>query len=294
MKKYELENNELQVTINSFGAELASVRSKSTDREYIWQADPAYWKRHSPVLFPNVGSLKNKQFIWKDTVYPMGQHGFARDMDFELLEQKADEIWFRLASDEATKKLYPFDFNLDIGYKLSSETITVMWRVENTGNEAMYFSIGAHPAFNCPIIPGEKQTDYFFGFDSEKPLNSQGISADGLALEDDITVLETTDALLPIHEHLFDKDALVLADHQVQEVSILRPDKKPYITVKFDTPLVGLWSPVGKNAPFVCIEPWYGRCDASDFTGTLDERKYGQELETKQIFEKSYEISFFS
>lgn len=292
MKVYSIANEELVVKASTHGAELQSIQTADSKTEYMWQADPAYWKRCAPVLFPNVGSLKNKAYVYQNETYPMGQHGFARDTEFVLLSCEDHSMWFRLAADDATKKLYPFDFCLDIGYTLSGKTLTVTWRVKNCDHQTMYFSIGAHPAFNCPHAAGLNPYDYRFRFETDKnEVTYQKISGDGsgLAVEEWLT-LPLEDGCLAYTEHLFDEDALIIDSEDISGVSLVAPDGESVVTMHFDTPLVGLWSPAGKHAPFVCIEPWYGRCDGVEFSGEIKDRKYIQQLHTNETFEKSYTI----
>ncbi|MGN0437235.1 MAG: aldose 1-epimerase family protein [Lachnospiraceae bacterium] len=284
-----IENEEIKVTINYFGAEMCSMIKKSTNVEYMWNADEKYWKRNAPVLFPFVGSLKNKEFLYDGEAYPMGQHGFARDMDFYLVSNDGQEIWFSLCSDDSTYDKYPFAFTLEIGYRLEGSKVIVMWKVINEDDKKMYFSIGGHPAFMCPLNGNGKQTDYFISFDTEKDLTYSKLSENGLVYSKD-NVLATNGGKLLVDAHLFDEDALVVEGNQAHKVSLCAPDGNPYLTVTFDAPLFGLWSPAKKNAPFICIEPWYGRCDSEEFAGTLEEREYGQELNVGETFEVSYEI----
>ncbi len=285
-----LENEKLKVTIQHFGAELCSLIKKDTGVEYIWNGDERYWKRNAPVLFPIVGSLKNKEFLYNGQAYPMGQHGFARDTEFSLVSNTGTEAWFSLSSDESTVLKYPFAFTLEIGYVLTGTTLKVIWKVINEDEKKMYFSIGGHPAFMCPLNGEGKQTDYFISFDTKKDLTYSKLSENGLVYKKD-NVLATENGMLSVSEHLFDEDALVIEGGQAHQVSLCRPEGNPYLTVTFDAPLFGLWSPAKKNAPFICIEPWYGRCDSEDFTGTLEEREYGQELEIGEDFEVSFEIT---
>lgn len=293
MAVHILKNDSLTLQIEESGAELTAITDMKTKKEYLWNADPKYWKRHSPVLFPIVGSLKNQSYTYNGQVFPMSQHGFARDLNFEISEKKEDTIWFTLTSSDETKKIYPFDFSLKIGYKLSGRSIQVLWKVKNTANSTMYFSIGAHPAFLCPLDEKEQQEDYFIGFDKKEPIHYLLINSEGLAEKKPLkeqNTLPLEDGLLPITSHLFDKDALIIEDNQYHAVSLVTPGKKPYVTVTFDAPLFGLWSPAGKRAPFICIEPWYGRCDSSDFHGELSEREWGNVLEAGKEFNASYTI----
>ena len=289
MKEFYLENDCLKVTIFSKGAELASIYDKEKERELLWNGDEKYWPRRAPVLFPFVGMVKNKQYIYNGKTYTMGQHGFARDMDFDCIRQDKDCLWFRLCSDEETLSKYPFEFCLEIGYVLKGRDLTVLWKVTNPSDQTMYFSIGAHPAFMCPLKADEKQWDYFIDFHTDQDISYNLIKQDGLVgIYGERLALD--EGICPIHPHMFDRDALIVENEQSHCVSLLDPDKRPYVTVEFDAPLFGIWSPTGKNAPFVCIEPWYGRCDAVDFQGTLKDRAYEQVLEGHQVFSREYVI----
>lgn len=290
-----LKNEKLEARIHLHGAELASLKRTDLDRQYLWNADPSFWNRSSPVLFPFVGSVKDKKFRYEGKEYDMGQHGFARDMDFECTSQTAEEAWFKLESNEETMARYPLPFCLEIGYKLTENNIKVMWKVSNPAEKDLHFSIGAHPAFLCPIHEGTKHTDYSFQFlDREgKPMESflTNTLGGGLVLNkwDKIDLEE--DGILPYADNLFDIDTLVLENGQAGAVAILDQNKEAYIKVSFDAPVVGIWSPPGKHAPFACIEPWYGRCDSQEFVGELKDREWSNCLKIDEIFEASYVIT---
>lgn len=190
------------------GAELKSLKSVPDNREYMWHGDPAYWGRTSPVLFPIVGGLKDGQYRVDGTSYSMGQHGFARDRGFQLKSQVASEIWFSLSSDEETLKKYPYPFQLEIGYELTGRTVTVKWRVTNQGETPVWFSIGGHPGFLCPIDPGTDQTQYRLSFDAKEKIVASCI-AGGLVSGEKKTY-PPRNGVLPITEDLFDEDALVI------------------------------------------------------------------------------------
>lgn len=258
MALYELSSSQITIQVDSMGAELKSLKKTDTGTEYMWEGSPAYWKRTSPVLFPIVGSLRNGQYLLNDRQYPMSQHGFARDMEFERKSQTSQELWFCLQSNPQTLEKYPYEFVLEIGYEINEQSLTVKWRVKNPADTDLYFSIGGHPAFRCPIVKEDSQSDYKIWFDADGQL-SAGILKDGL--------MSKEQAIYPLQ------------------------DGCHYLTVSFNAPLFGIWSPPGKNAPFICIEPWYGRCDAQDFTGTWQEREWGQHLAAGEIFEASYQVT---
>lgn len=289
MAVYELKNEKISIVIDSLGAELKSLKKLEGGKEYMWCGDAEYWNRTSPILFPFVGGVKNKVYRAKGKTWPMTQHGFARDMEFSLFSRAKDEIWFERDSNEETLEKYPYEFVLKLGYRLCENRVIVLWQVENPGAENMYFSIGGHPAFNCPIQEGESREECFVDFGAVGQVVSTGISENGLALEEK-KAYPLTDGKLALTAELFRRDALVIEDRQTDTVSLCGRDGKRYVKVTMDAPLFGVWSPAGKLAPFICIEPWYGRCDSEDFQGTLEERKWGNMIKPGQVWKASYTI----
>lgn len=285
MKEFFLKNENVEIKVQSLGAQLCSI--KKGGREYLWCADPAVWKWHSPILFPFVGRLKNFEYTYRGIKYQMPQHGFAREMEFELESKNESEIWFKLGWNEETLKKYPFKFVLHAGFELDGNKIKVMWRVENEGAEEMYFSIGGHPAFNCPIEPHGSMYDCWIDFHAPK-IDYFQINQDGLYLQKKYE-LSLENGKYKIAEDTFDNDALIIKTEQTKKISLCAPDKSAYVTVEFDSPLVGVYSPKC-HAPYVCIEPWYGRCDAADFEGDLSEREYMQKLPPHGEFKAEYAI----
>ncbi|MBQ9136340.1 MAG: aldose 1-epimerase family protein, partial [Lachnospiraceae bacterium] len=160
MAEYILKNEEIQIKVDSHGAELRAITDVKSGRDYMWNADPAFWGRVSPVLFPVVGSYKDGESRYEDKVYKMSQHGFARDMEFDLKEQTEDTLWFSLRDNETTKEKYPFAFFLELGYKINGRSVNVLWRVTNPAENDMHFSIGGHPAFLAPLREADKITCY--------------------------------------------------------------------------------------------------------------------------------------
>lgn len=294
MSDVVLKNENLKIEVNLHGAELKSLYNMDTDTEYLWCADPAYWNRTSPVLFPFVGGVKNGVYRHNGEEYRIGQHGFARDREFALVSRTEDTVWFSLEDDESSRMIYPFAFRLEIGYQLLKDGVKVMWRVKNPAETDMCFSIGAHPAFNCPLRKGEKQTDYSIrlqggdGNDVEAFVNT--IFGQGGTVTAEHETVELNHGLLSITEHTFDNDAKVIENAQVQRVALIDESGEETLAVEFDAPLVGIWSPPKKNAPFVCIEPWYGRCDSEVFAGELKDREWEQVLKPGEEFAAEYKI----
>lgn len=291
-----LKNDFLTVQVSDFGAELQSIVKDGY--EYLWQGDPAFWGRRSPVLFPIVGSVWEKKFRVDGKEYEMGQHGFARDSRFELVSASDSEVWYRLESSEETLSRYPWPFVLQIGYRLAGNELEVLWKVANPGSEEMFFQIGAHPAFNYPDYDVAKVERGFFVFDgsSERACPSQleciRICEKGCVDAEVMHPLALEEGgVLPLDKNTFDViDTIMLQDSQISEVALLRPDRTPYLTVRFDAPVVGLWSPPCKNAPFICIEPWFGRCDRHGYTGDFRDKDWVNALAPGATFEASYTI----
>lgn len=273
-----LKNDILKIEINEHGAELSSVFGIKSGKEYLWQGDKAYWGRRSPVLFPVVGKYKYLKSVYGGKDYSLPQHGFARDCDFTLTEKTENSISFELTENEDTLKKYPFKFRLVCSFELTENKIRVKWNVTNTNDGEMYFSIGAHPAFNC------EKGKTVLSMNKEN-LKYSVLNADGLYLPEKYSV----DRSFVLTDDIFDRDALIIENSGVTSVS-LSENGKEFVTVNFTAPLFGIWSPVKKNAPFVCIEPWYGRADAADFDCDLTKREWGNNLPSGECFEKEYEI----
>ena len=273
-----LENDSLKISINTHGAELSSIFNKKENKEMLWHGDSAFWGRKSPVLFPLVGKYKNGKTTYSGKEYTLPQHGFARDSEFTLVEQTESKLSFQLTSNEETLTKYPFKFRLICSFELKNDTIIVGWNVENIDDKTIHFSIGAHPAFYCE----KSKTVLTMNGDN---LKYSLVNSDGLYTPKKYDVENS----FVLHDNIFDKDALIIENSNVTEVSLV-DNGKNYLTMKFDAPLFGIWSPTKKNAPFVCIEPWYGRCDAEDFSGDITEREYGNALGIGETWYKEYEI----
>ncbi len=287
---HTLKNDILTVQVKGHGAELASIKKDST--EYLWQADPAFWGRHSPVLFPIVGSVWEAKYRVGEKEFALGQHGFARDMDFEMVCSSSTEVRYRLSSNEDTLKKYPWPFILEIAYRLHDNKIDVIWEVTNPGDGDMYFQIGAHPAFYYPDYNPETMERGYLSFDRPQGLECIRIKEKGCVDAETKHPLEVPeDGLMPVTRETFDViDTIMLQDSQIGKVTLYRADRTPWLSLSFDAPVVGIWSPPTKNAPFICIEPWYGRCDRVGYTGDYREKDWVNRLGAGEKFSSVYTI----
>ena len=282
-----------RVEIALKGAELTSFTSLATGLEYLWQADPAQWGRHAPLLFPIVGKLPEDTYLYEGQSYKLTQHGFARDQDFQLILQDAHSLTFQLMASAESKKAYPFEFELRVRYELRGSVLTVGWHVRNpaAAPHELLFSIGAHPAFNCPLRPaaGEQFADYAFHFDHPVTLRRQLLRG-GLRTSETAPVLAGQDSL-PLTYELFKDDALVFDHFDFTRITLQKADKTgPFVRMQFDGfPYLGLWTK-GPGAAFVCIEPWQGVASPVGEPQEVRDKEGILTLEPSREFEASYTI----
>lgn len=266
--QHTLSSNRLHVIINYFGAEISSIKDNS-GIEYTWQADPEVWPRHAPVLFPIVGKLKNNTFIFQEKKYGLGQHGFARDLNFQLIHSDTKHCVFELKSTNETREKFPFDFVFRICYQLEASTLTTRYEVINPSEESIYFSVGAHPGFRCPLFPGEKFEDYYLEF--EKDSFELAELSDGLRMKTR-KPLELINRRLVLSPELFYNDALVFEDHQINQVSLCSTKSKSKLTLDCSGwPYFGIWTK--KNSKeFICLEPWFGIADSVEGANNIESK----------------------
>ena len=235
--------------------------------EYLWQADPAVWPRHAPILFPIVGKLANDRYVHAGRTYAMKQHGFARDLDFELVDAARESLAFRLLPSAATREQYPFEFELAVRYRLDANHVAIEYVVRNNGQAPMPFSIGAHPGFALTWGLGDRIEDYFLEFERTETADPHLLGADHLLSGETVPALEKG-KVLPLRRELFDRDALLFLGLASHKVSLCSRRQGRRLTVEFPGfPDLGIWAKPA--APFVCIEPWYGHADPPQSDGIL-------------------------
>ena len=285
----ELKNEQISVVIAEKGAELQSIKD-ANGKEYLWQADPAFWPRHSPILFPIVCSVNDDTYTVDGQAYHLPRHGFARDTDFKLIAQSERKVTFALESSEATKQVYPYDFTLSISYVLDDNKIGVIWHVHNTDTREIHFQIGGHPAFNIPDMKvGESQYGRI-RLDNQEPLDGLKSYIDGSHEMIEIPV-ETEDGIIEFSDNTWRNDSVKIHKSQVHRAELLNKAGDPVVTVDFRTPVIAFWSPYQKQAPFVCIEPWYGLGDPRGFQGEFKDKPLMNHLQPGASFMSKYEIT---
>lgn len=275
-------NNEITASIHHIGAELISLKNNS-EREFIWEGNPEFWGKHSPVLFPIVGTLKNNQYQHKNKTYSLSRHGFAREMEFQLIEKSDNTATFSLVSNIETLKIYPFDFEFRIIYTLEKNQLKIGYGVYNKGKDSMFFSVGAHPAFALPL-PFE---DYSIEVEKDEILTYHLLESD--LISNTTQAVATENKKFRLNYPLFEKDALIFKSLQSESLTIFEKDKA-LLKIEFnDFPNLGIWTK--NNAPFICIEPWFGYSDSVESNGRLSEKEGIQSLNANGIFNCAFTIN---
>lgn len=278
----QLANKDFSTSINTKGAELNSFKNQLLNKEYIWEGNPEFWGKHSPVLFPIVGGLKNDCYCYNDKKYSLSRHGFARDFEFNVIEKTDTIATFSLKENDETLQKYPFQFELQIKYELTEKKLFTTYHVKNNSNTEMPFNIGAHPAFALP----KNFNDYSLEFEKEEELTTH-------ELENNLFYGATRNialnkANLPLNYSLFEKDALVFKKLESKSVKIL-DNGNPILQVNYkDFSSLGIWTV--KNAPFICIEPWIGFADDSTSNGNLFEKTDIIILKQNSSFQATFSI----
>ncbi|TPG45060.1 aldose 1-epimerase family protein [Flavobacterium pectinovorum] len=276
-----ISNSKISASIKHSGAELFSLKNNQ-NKEFIWEGNPDFWGKHSPVLFPIVGTLKNNTYTINGVEYQLPRHGFARDMEFQLIEKSENRAVFSLKYTDETLKKYPFQFELQLIYTLQESTLDIEYKVINEGNTKMPFSIGAHPAIALP----DAFENYSLDFEKKEILEYNLLEND--LISNKTKTLETTNNLVPLNYKLFENDALIFKTLQSNSLTILE-NSKPYIKVAFaDFPSLGIWTK--ENAPFICIEPWLGYSDTPENSGDLFEKEGVLVLDADQSFQAKFSI----
>lgn len=295
MTLIEINNGPMSARISSLGAELVSLRRDNT--EYLWQGDPAFWHGQSPLLFPVCGSCWNGTYRIGDREFQIPKHGFAKSMEFDVVNRTDSTVTLALHSDNDTLAVFPFPFFLFVTYRLADSSIEVEWMVQNQGDDTMYFAIGAHPAFFLPAYDPTERIHGYFKFDTDKPITYLIPTEKGCVDADRPLPLPLDDeATLPITSRTFDIDTYVIEAADIRSCTLLTPDRKPYLSVEFNMPVLSLWAPTlsHPDCPFVAIEPWAGSCDSVGFDGQLPERRHINALDPGQFFRNSHTLRLHS
>ena len=284
-----MKNDFLSIQIADTGAELTSIKDQRTGFEYLWQADARVWGRYAPILFPIVGKVKNNTLLCNGVAFPMNQHGFARDAVFRKLSETPTAVWYVLTSDEHTNALYPYSFNLRLGYELHQNTLTCLYEVVNPGAEPLYFSIGAHPGLNLPTA---NFNDYTIVFAQPETAERQLLSG-GLFNGTGKPVF-TTPTRIDLHPEIFEEDAIVLKNLNSHELTLKHRTGTFAIHLRYEGfPYMGIWCQKG-NQQYICLEPWCGHADPLEGHEDISRKQGIVKLEPGETFTRSYALTFHS
>ncbi len=289
----KIENTYLAIIAEALGGEIHSIKSKKTGIEYLWNGDSAHWPGHAPVLFPFVGQMSGKVGYThggQEIDFPYLQHGFARKTLFTVKEQTENSITYSLASNQELFKIYPFEFTLEIKHTLQDNTIATKYTVYNAGKEILYFKIGAHPGYMCPMKPEANFEDYYLEFEEAENLDTMRI-VDGLMTTDTEKILGRQ-SRIPLNYPLFDKDALVFANTKSQQVALKSDKHDEYIKFNYEGfPVIAFWTK--KDAPFICLEPWFGHTDFADTPLELSQKPGIVKLDAEKTFTCEYSVGIY-
>jgi galactose mutarotase-like enzyme len=286
-----IKNKNITVNINPKGAELTSVFDSHMQTEYMWSANPDFWAKSSPILFPIVGSLKDNTYFFEGKKYNLPRHGFAREKTFLVEKTTENSVTFLLTEDENSLKNYPFKFELRVFYLLENNKLSLTYLVKNSGVNNLYFSVGGHPAFAVPLVQNTDFDAYYLEFNKTENFKRWGLTSEGLVETEPTDFLKDTN-IISLTKKLFYGDALVFKN--LKSSTITLKSKKTERELKFnfgEFDYLGIWS--SKNADFVCIEPWCGIADAANHNQELTQKEGIRKLNPNEVFEKTWSIEIF-
>ena len=285
-----LENKQLKIAVKKTGAELCEITSVKNNTEFMWDANPEVWGSYAPNLFPIIGALKNDSYLFENQEYNLPKHGIIRNNGAVILqEQTENSLTFKLTFNENSLKNYPFKFEFFITYKLVNNTIELLHTVKNVDDKPMYFSLGGHPAFKCPIYENEHYDDYFLEFEHTENSKTHLINmANGLISKETKPIFNNTNKL-PLTHHLFDEDALIFKDLKSKKVILKSKSHGEILSVSYsDFSYLGIWAKPTGN--YVCIEPWLGIADNEDTNQDFKTKEGILKLDAGNTFKAIYTI----
>ncbi|SEJ33032.1 Galactose mutarotase [Dyadobacter koreensis] len=284
-----IENDILKIGVNELGAELCQIQSKLSGKEYMWDANPDIWGSYAPVLFPVIGAVKNGYVLIKGKEFKVPRHGFVRNNpNVKLIEESRDSLTYGLKFSEKTLSIYPYEFDFLITFSLEGNKITVSHKIVNLGKQTMFFSLGGHPAFKCPVNDDEVYEDYYLEFEKTENASTWLLAKDGLVGRETKLMIENTN-ILPLDSSMFDNDALIFKNLNSKSVSLKSKKSSQVLHVEYsDFPYLGIWAK--PNAHFVCIEPWLGIAETADSDQNFETKEGILKLDAGNTFKASYSI----
>lgn len=290
---YTISNQKLSIEISNHGAEIKRILFNGLD--YLHDSNPQFWNRSAPLLFPNIGSIKDGFTIINNKQYPLTKHGFIRDRDFLVTAQEKSSITFTYISNENDLILYPFEFSMDVTYQIHGDILKSYIVIKNLSSDTMLFNLGLHPAFKIPLEPNEKFEDYYIDFkepfsDKSPLVNLQNGTIDFEHFNQEFTNLQK----LPLNYDDYINDALIFSNLKSHVITLTNQSQSHGIRFEFhDFPMLGIWTPNHVKAPFICLEPWIGCADRVDHNHEFNQKSHLITLEANDSKLITYQIKFF-
>ena len=282
--------NLLKFSVQDKGAELCSIISHRTGTEFMWGANPDIWGSFAPILFPIIGTLKEGEFLYEEKSYSVPKHGFIRNNENLKVKQVSDNcLEYSLKFDDESLKFYPFEFEFIVRFVLVGNSITIEHKVVNhSKDKPLFFSVGGHPAFKCPLYDGETYEDYFIEFEEVENVSTWEVLPNGLINSTTKSLIQNSN-VLPLSRTLFENDALILKDLKSKSVSLKSKKSSTSISIEYtDFNYLGIWAKPGGQ--FVCIEPWLGISDSNTTDKNFTKKEGIIRLEANTDFKASYSI----
>lgn len=287
---YSISNSKIKISVKKTGAELCEISSVKNKTNFMWDANPKIWGSFAPNLFPVIGALKDGSYIYENKIYTLPKHGFIRNNNaVKCIAQTSNSLTFGLQYSDDLLKIYPFKFDFTLSYLIRDNVIELVHTIKNLDEKTMYFSLGGHPAFKCPVYDNENYNDYALEFEHLENSKSHLINmANGLISPKTKTIFKNS-TILPLKHDLFNDDALIFKDLKSKKVTLKSKTHGNILSITYTNfEYLGIWAKPSGN--YVCIEPWLGIADNENTNQNIKEKEGILTLEAGKTFKASYSI----
>lgn len=287
---YSIANSKIKISVKKTGAELCEISSVKNKTNFMWDANPKIWGSFAPNLFPVIGALKNGGYIYENKIYTLPKHGFIRNNNtVKCIEQTSNSLTFGLRYSDESLKIYPFKFDFTLSYLIKDNVIELVHTIKNLDDKTMYFSLGGHPAFKCPVYDSENYNDYALEFEHPENSKTHLINMTNGLISPKTKTIFNNSAILPLKHDLFNDDALIFKDLKSKKVTLKSKTHGNILSVFYsDFEYLGVWAK--PNGDYVCIEPWLGIADNENTNQNIKEKAGILTLEAGKTFKASYSI----
>lgn len=285
-----IQNDVLKIHIKTTGAELCGIVSTKNGTQFMWDANPDIWANFAPNLFPIVGMLKEETYFYDGKPYQLPKHGFVRNnISFQIVVESTESVTFKLRFNTETLKVYPFKFEFYVTYSLSDSKLNITYKVLNIDLKPLYFSVGGHPAFKCPVYDDETYEDYHLVFETDETSETHLLNLQNGLLTTETKAIFDSPKTIQLHADIFKHDALIFKDLKSRKVTLNSKTRGAILTLHYQNfPYLGLWAK--PNAKYVCIEPWLGIADSEDTNQELSTKEGIISLPADESFSATYTV----